>query len=84
MESAISLCGDYVLKTDKRIEASELWELYMTLLKAKSGFRMLKSSLGFRPNFHQLEARVDEHIFISVLAYHLFSWVREHFQMRAL
>ena len=82
IESATSLCGDYVLKTDKRLEAAELWELYMTLLKAESGFRMLKSSLGLRPNFHQLEARVDGHIFISVLAYHLLSWVREHFQVR--
>ena len=32
---------------------------------------MLKGTLGLRPNFHQLEKRVDGHIFISVLAYHL-------------
>ena len=25
---------------------------------------------------------MDGHIFISVLAYHLLSWVREHFQVR--
>jgi hypothetical protein len=78
MEGALELCGDYVLKTDKDMEASELWGLYMTLLKAESGFRMLKGTLGLRPNFHQLEHRVDGHIFISVLAYHLLSWVRHH------
>ena len=78
IEGALELCGDYVLKTDKDMEAAELWGLYMTLLKAESGFRMLKGTLGLRPNFHQLEHRVDAHIFISVLAYHLLSWVRHH------
>ena len=80
LEEAISLCGDYVLKTDKDLPADQLWELYMTLLKAEAGFRMLKSSLGLRPNYHQLEGRVDAHIFISVLAYHLLSWVRHHLE----
>jgi len=81
METALSLCGDYVLKTDRDMQASELWELYMTLLKAEAGFGMLKGSLGLRPNYHQLEDRVDGHIFISVLAYHLLSWVGHHFEL---
>lgn len=79
IEEALSLCGDYVLKTDKDLQASELWSLYMTLLRAESGFRMLKSSLGLRPNFHQTEDRVEGHIFISVLAYHLLCWVQRKF-----
>jgi transposase len=76
IESAEELCGDYVLKTDRDMPADQLWQLYMTLLEAEAGFRMLKSSLGLRPNFHQKEDRVDGHVFISVLAYHLLSWVR--------
>jgi hypothetical protein len=48
----------------------------MSLLKAETDFRMLKSALGLRPNHHQLENRVDGHIFISVLAYHLLNWIR--------
>lgn len=76
MNDALSLCGDYVLKTDKTLEAPQLWSLYMTLLKAEEGFCMLKGSLGLRPNYHQLEDRVDGHVFISVLAYHLLCWVR--------
>ena len=75
LDEALALCGDYVLKTDKSMEAETLWELYMTLLEAEKGFRMLKSTLGLRPNFHQLEKRVDGHIFISVLAYHLLHWI---------
>jgi len=77
MEEALNLCGSYVLKTDQSIDAITLWELYMSLLKAETGFRMLKSALGLRPNHHQLEERVEGHIFISVLAYHLLNWIRQ-------
>lgn len=71
------LLGDYVLKTERTLNAPETWSLYMTLLQAEEGFACLKGSLGLRPNFHQLAHRVEAHIFISVLAYHLLSWVRE-------
>tara|TARA_B100001094_G_C18159527_1_gene788434 strand:- start:76 stop:1875 length:1800 start_codon:yes stop_codon:yes gene_type:complete len=81
MEQALGLCGDYVLKTDKQLDADQLWQLYMTLLKAERGFRMLKSSLGLRPNYHQLEERVDAHIFISVLAYHLLTWIHHRLEV---
>ena len=81
LDQVLRLCGDYILKTDRAIEAAELWELYMTLLRAESGFRMLKGSLGLRPNFHQIEGRVEGHIFISVLAYHLLSWIRHRLEL---
>ena len=76
LELAQELCGNYVLKTNKGMAAEELWSLYMTLLKAEEGFAMLKGSLGLRPNFHQLEKRVEGHIFISILAYHLLTWIK--------
>jgi transposase len=75
LEAALELCGDYVLKTDHSLNGAELWKLYMTLLRAEEGFGSLKGALGLRPNFHQLEGRVEGHIFISVLAYHLLRWV---------
>jgi len=75
LDEALALCGDYVLKTDKTMDGEKLWELYMTLLEAEKGFRMLKGTLGLRPNFHQIEKRVDGHIFITVLAYHLLRWI---------
>ena len=75
VEAALELCGDYVLKTDHRLGGAELWQLYMTLLRAEEGFGTLKGALGLRPNFHQLEGRVEAHIFISVLAYHLLCWI---------
>jgi transposase len=75
LDAAYDLCGDYVLRTDQHFHADELWTLYMTLLKAEAGFKMLKGSLGLRPNFHQKAFRVDGHIFITVLAYHLLCWI---------
>jgi transposase len=74
---ACELFGHYVLKTERTLSAAETWSLYMVLLQAEEGFSCLKGSLGLRPNFHQLEERVEAHIFISVLAYHLLTWIRE-------
>lgn len=74
---ASELLGHYVLKTERTLEAAQTWSVYMILLQAEEGFACLKGSLGLRPNFHQLERRVEAHIFISVLAYHLLTWVRE-------
>ena len=70
------LLGCYVLRTDRQnLSAPELWSLYMGLTKAEEGFRALKSSLGLRPNYHQIEDRVEGHVFLTVLAYHLLRWV---------
>lgn len=80
LDETLSLCGDYVLKTDKTLAAEALWGLYMTLLEAEKGFRLLKGTLGLRPNFHHLEHRVDGHIFITVLAYHLYRWIGYHLE----
>lgn len=64
--------GCYVLKTDRLdLSDKEIWETYVMLTQIESAFRSMKSSLGLRPNFHQLEHRADTHMFISVLAYHI-------------
>lgn len=64
--------GCYVLRSD-RVDLSddEIWNIYVMLTNIERAFRDMKSSLGLRPNFHQLEKRADAHMFISVLAYHL-------------
>jgi transposase len=72
MEQAAELFGCYVLRTDERtLSKHELWKLYISLTRAESGFKALKSDLGLRPNPHRKEDRVDAHVFICVLAYHL-------------
>jgi len=66
------LDGCYTLKTDRDDVGEEtFWPLYTMLNRVERSFRYLKSSLGIRPNYHQLERRVEGHIFISILAYHL-------------
>jgi len=66
------LDGGYLLRTDRMdLSAREAWLMYMTLTRAENAFRMIKTPLAERPIFHHLEHRVDTHIFLCVLAYHL-------------
>jgi transposase len=66
------LDGGYLLRTDRTaLSAQEAWLMYMTLTRAENAFRMMKTPLAERPIFHHLEHRVDTHIFLCVLAYHL-------------
>jgi transposase len=41
------------------------------LTQVEAAFRCLKSELGLRPVYHQKDDRMEGHLFISVLAYHL-------------
>jgi hypothetical protein len=45
--------------------------LYILLTRVEAAFRAMKSPLMERPIFHHLEQRVQTHIFLCVLAYHL-------------
>jgi hypothetical protein len=42
-----------------------LWELYILLTQIEAAFRTLKSELGLRPIYHQVEKRVEAHIFVG-------------------
>jgi transposase len=82
-ETDDELFGCYVIRTDrKEYNETEIWNLYMTLTKAEDGFRMLKSNLGIRPNFHRIEDRVDAHVFVTVLAYHMLHFIMYKFKQR--
>ena len=71
-EVAASLDGSYLLRTDrKNLSAEEAWRIYSSLTRAENAFRCMKSPLSERPIFHHLEHRVESHIFLCVLAYHL-------------
>lgn len=69
---AEKLDGAYLLKTDRTdLSAEDVWRIYSLLTRAEDAFRDLKSPLAERPIFHHLEHRVDTHIFLCILAYHL-------------
>jgi transposase len=66
------LTGSYYLRTNLiEMGPKELWGIYNCLRTAEDAFRFMKSSLGLRPVYHQKEHRVDGHLWITVLAYHL-------------
>ena len=71
-DKAEKLDGSYILKSDRDdLSADEAWRFYMLLTRAENAFRSMKSPLLMRPLHHQREERVETHIFLSVLAYHL-------------
>jgi transposase len=71
-ELAKRLDGGYLLKTDRPdLSDEEIWRTYILLTRVESAFRAMKSPLAERPIFHHLKHRVQTHIFLCVLAYHL-------------
>lgn len=75
---AEQLDGSYLLKTDREdLSADEAWRIYILLTRAEAAFRALKSPLAERPIFHHKECRVEAHIFLCVLAYHLLTAIEK-------
>jgi transposase len=62
--------GHYLLRSNLTGEdPAVLWTHYVQLTQIESVFRTLKSELGIRPIYHQLEHRADAHVLIAFLAY---------------
>ena len=69
--------GVYCLRTTLvEQDNATLWRTYTMLTNLESVFRSLKTDLGMRPVFHQIDRRVEGHLFISVLAYHFVHMLR--------
>lgn len=70
--------GRYLLRSNLSAENPEkLWQFYIQLTQVEAAFKDLKDDLSLRPIFHQLERRVEAHIFVSFLAYCLHVTLRE-------
>lgn len=63
--------GRYLLRSNITggRSAEELWQFYIQLTEVEAAFKNLKDDLALRPIYHQLEHRIEAHIFISFLAY---------------
>jgi hypothetical protein len=62
--------GCYLLRSNLvGIEPGRLWELYIQLTLIEDSFRNLKGDLAIRPVYHQLEHRIEAHIFVAFIAY---------------
>ena len=66
------LDGCYLIKTDRTdLSAEDCWRIYVLLTRAEDAFRDMKTPLSERPIYHHYEHRVESHIFLCVLAFHL-------------
>ena len=75
--SAAMFPGVYCLRTTLiDLDDATLWRTYSMLTQLESVFRSLKTDLGLRPVYHQIERRIEGHLFISVLAYHFVHTMR--------
>jgi len=75
--------GVYCLRSNRHdLDGKTLWETYTMLTDLEAAFRSLKTELGFRPVYHQKEERIDGHLFISILAYHLLHTIRYQLKVK--
>jgi transposase len=76
--------GRYLLRTNLTQEnPAKLWEFYIQLTQVEAAFKDLKDDLSLRPIFHQLEKRIDAHVFVAFQAYCLHVSLREHLRAHA-
>jgi len=61
--------GRYLLRSNLWADnAAKLWEMYLLLAEIEAAFKSLKSDLRVRPIHHQLQERIQAHIFVAFLA----------------
>ena len=62
--------GRYLLRTNLTAgEPAQLWTFYTQLTEVEQAFKEIKNDLSIRPIYHQLESRIEAHIFVAFLAY---------------
>ena len=62
--------GRYLLRSNlTRSDPATLWEYYIQLTEIEQAFKELKSDLAIRPIYHQLDHRIEAHIFVAFIAY---------------
>lgn len=71
------LNGVYCLRSNVPTPSAKwLWQNYIMLTEVEFAFRCMKSELGMRPVFHQKTKRVEGHLWITLLAYHVMHSIR--------
>jgi hypothetical protein len=83
-QQAEALDGHYLLRTNLPGESPEvLWRYYIQLTEIEAAFKTLKSDLALRPIYHQVEPRVEAHIFVAFLAYCLTATLAQRLKVYA-
>ena len=69
--------GTYLLRTNlPECDPKTLWKKYMVQGEIEYAFRELKNDLGLRPVYHQLEDRIEAHMFTAFMALCLLQTLR--------
>jgi transposase len=62
--------GRYLLRTNLTAgEPAQLWTFYIQLTEVEQAFKEIKHDLAIRPIYHQLESRIEAHIFVAFVAF---------------
>lgn len=62
--------GCYLLRSNMAdADPALLWEHYIQLTEVEQAFKELKGDLSVRPIYHQVDSRIEAHIFVAFLAY---------------
>jgi transposase len=70
--------GLYLLRTNlTETEPDIIWQRYVLLTQVEAAFKSLKSDLAVHPVRHQLEHRVEAHIFVAIMGYCLMVTLRQ-------
>ena len=76
--------GSYLLRSNiKSDDPGHLWRLYLQLVEVEQAFKEVKNDLSIRPIYHQLETRIEAHIFIAFLAYCLLVTLKQRLKTLA-
>ncbi len=81
---ALEKDGSYILRSNmNQSDATTLWSMYMQLVWIESAFKSMKSDLAVRPIWHQVQPRVEAHIFVAFMGYCLMAALRKHLEPAA-
>ena len=62
--------GHYLLRSNlTQSDPARLWHYYLQLTEIEQAFKELKGDLAIRPIYHQLDERIEAHIFVAFVAY---------------
>lgn len=76
--------GSYILRSNvTQSDATTMWSMYMQLVQIESAFKAMKSDLAVRPIWHQVQPRVEAHLFVAFMGYCLMAALRKHIEHSA-
>ena len=84
LREALRREGRYLLRSNLCAEdPAQIWQLYMLLTQVEEAFKNLKGDLAVRPIFHQLEHRIEAHLFVAFLAFCIHATLRHQLRRKA-